>query len=277
MNGSAPDGAAVHPAAPAAPSVPDMPAASEGGVQPPAPECLYADEDLIVLAKPSGLLCVPGRGPDKQDCLSARAALHWPGACVVHRLDQATSGLLLMALHAGAQRALGHAFATRQVHKRYVAVVHAAPGSAPAESAPATPPVITPAHAPACAQALVTEGHWHSIDLPIAADWEQRPLRVVDRRHGKPSLTRWRPAPAAGDSPGWAPGTLRVLLEPVTGRTHQLRVHMAAIGHPILGDALYAPPCVQARAPRLLLHAQQIAFAHPRTGAPLSFHLPAPF
>ena len=246
--------------------MPDIPAASEGGVQSPVPECLYADDDLIVLAKPSGLLCVPGRGPDKQDCLSARAALHWPGACVVHRLDQATSGLVLMALHAEAQRALGHAFATRQVHKRYVAVVHAGPGSAPAESAPAIPPAVT-----------LPDGHWQAINLPIAADWERRPLRVVDPQHGKPSLTRWRPAPAAGGSPEWSPGTLRVLLEPVTGRTHQLRVHMAAIGHPILGDALYAPPPVQALAPRLLLHAQQIAFAHPRTGAPLSFDLPPPF
>lgn len=261
--------------------MPDMPADSEGGVRPPAPECLYADEDLIVLAKPSGLLCVPGRGPDKQDCLSARAALHWPGACVVHRLDQATSGLVLMALHAEAQRALGHAFAARQVHKLYVAVVHTGPGSDPAESAPAnppaTPPVITPARAPACAQSLLPDGHWQEIDLPIAADWERRPLRVVDPQRGKPSLTRWRPMPAADGSPGRAPGTLRVLLEPVTGRTHQLRVHMAAIGRPILGDALYAPPPVQALAPRLLLHAQRIAFAHPRTGAPLSFDLPPPF
>ncbi|WP_234383608.1 pseudouridine synthase, partial [Paracidovorax avenae] len=89
------------------------------------PACLHADDDLLVLAKPSGLLCVPGRGPDKQDCLSARAALHWPGACVVHRLDQATSGIVVMARHAQAQRALGDAFAARQVHKRYVAVVHA--------------------------------------------------------------------------------------------------------------------------------------------------------
>ena len=226
--------------------------APDGGAQPPVPECLYADGDLIVLAKPAGLLCVPGRGPDKQDCLSARAARQWPGACVVHRLDQATSGLVLMALHAGAQRALGHAFAAREVHKRYVAVVHGSQGT-------------------------VQDGPWQAIDLPIAADWERRPLRVVDPQHGKPSLTRWRPAPATEGAPAPAPDTLRVLLEPVTGRTHQLRVHMAAIGHPILGDALYAPPSVQARAPRLLLHAQQIAFAHPRTGAPLSFHLPAPF
>jgi len=269
VNGTEKDGAPARLAPPsvqAMPDTPHAPAALDGDTVATAPDCLYADADLIVLAKPSGLLCVPGRGPDKQDCLSTRAARHWPGACVVHRLDQATSGLVLMALHAEAQRVLGHAFAARQVHKRYVAVVHAGPGSVPAESAPAIPPVTT-----------LPDGHWQEIDLPIAADWERRPLRVVDPQHGKPSLTRWRPATAAGGFPGSAPGTLRVLLEPVTGRTHQLRVHMAAIGHPILGDALYAPPPVQALAPRLLLHAQRIAFAHPRTGAPLSFDLPAPF
>ncbi|WP_192888362.1 RluA family pseudouridine synthase [Paracidovorax avenae] len=221
------------------------------------PACLHADDDLLVLAKPSGLLCVPGRGPDKQDCLSARAALHWPGACIVHRLDQATSGIVVMARHAQAQRALGDAFAARQVHKRYVAVVHA---PRPAGDGAA----------------------WREIDLPIAADWERRPLRVVvphGAPGGKASLTRWRPA-APGDGAGtWraTEGTLRVLLEPVTGRTHQLRVHMAAVGQAILGDTLYAPPAIQALAPRLLLHAQHIAFAHPRTGTPLAFDLPAPF
>ncbi|WP_375575908.1 RluA family pseudouridine synthase [Paracidovorax oryzae] len=223
------------------------------------PTCLHADDDLLVLAKPSGLLCVPGRGPDKQDCLSARAAMHWPGACIVHRLDQATSGIVVMARHAQAQRALGDAFAARQVHKRYAAVVHAPHPAGDGDA-------------------------WREIDLPIAADWERRPLRVVvphGAPGGKASLTRWRPA-APGGGAGTCPvmevdGTLRVLLEPVTGRTHQLRVHMAAIGQPILGDTLYAPPDVQALALRLLLHAQHIAFAHPRTGAPLAFDLPAPF
>lgn len=239
------------------PSLDADPAAPGSPPTAPAPECLFADDDLIVLAKPSGLLCVPGRGPGKQDCLSARAAQHWPGACVVHRLDQATSGLVVMALHAGAQRALGNAFAARQVHKRYVAVVdagHGLPGAGP-------------------------DAPWQEIDLPIAADWERRPLRVVDAALGKPSLTRWRAAPPESGAPlPAAPGGgLRVLLEPVTGRTHQLRVHMAAIGHPILGDALYAPAAVQARAPRLLLHAAHLAFAHPRTGAPLQFDSPPPF
>lgn len=218
----------------------------------PSPECLYADDDLLVLAKPSGLLCVPGRGPDKQDCLSARAQQHWPDALVVHRLDQATSGIVLMARHRAAQRALGDAFAARQVDKRYEAVVQ---GLAPAQPA-----------------ADGETGGWHAIDLPIAADWERRPLRVIDPAQGKPSLTRWRVM-----TQDTAAQTTRVELQPVTGRTHQLRVHLAAIGHPILGDGLYAPAAAQARAPRLLLHARHMAFDHPRTGQPLAFFAPAPF
>lgn len=167
-------------------------------------QAVHEDADLLVLQKPAGLLCVPGRGPDKQDCLSARAQQHWPGALIVHRLDQATSGLVLMARHIDAQRRLSHAFAERQVHKRYQAVVW---GLLAAQ-----------------------EGAWNEINLPIAADWERRPLRVIDPAHGKPSLTRWR---LLGHHP--ANGTSRIELEPVTGRTHQLRVHMAAVGHPSWG------------------------------------------
>ena len=209
-------------------------------------QAVHEDADLLVLQKPAGLLCVPGRGPDKQDCLSARAQQHWPGALIVHRLDQATSGLVLMARHIDAQRRLSHAFAERQVHKRYQAVVW---GLLAAQ-----------------------EGKWNEINLPIAADWERRPLRVIDPAHGKPSLTRWR---LLGHHP--ANGTSRIELEPVTGRTHQLRVHMAAVGHPILGDALYAPAEVQALAPRLLLHASHLAFAHPSTGEPLALEWAADF
>lgn len=209
-------------------------------------QALYEDDDLLVLCKPSGLLCVPGRGPDKQDCLSARAQQHWPGALIVHRLDQATSGLVLMARHIDAQRRLSHAFAERQVHKRYQAVVW---GLLAAQ-----------------------EGAWNEINLPIAADWERRPLRVIDPAHGKPSLTRWR---LLGHHP--ANGTSRIELEPVTGRTHQLRVHMAAVGHPILGDALYAPAEVQTLAPRLLLHASHLAFAHPSTGDAVALEWAADF
>ena len=209
-------------------------------------QAVHEDADLLVLQKPAGLLCVPGRGPDKQDCLSARAQQHWPGALIVHRLDQATSGLVLMARHIDAQRRLSHAFAERQVHKRYQAVVW---GLLAAQ-----------------------EGTWNEINLPIAADWERRPLRVIDAAHGKPSLTRWR---LLGHHP--ANGTSRIELEPVTGRTHQLRVHMAAVGHPILGDALYAPAEVQTLALRLLLHASHPAFAHPSTGEPLALEWAADF
>lgn len=206
-------------------------------------QALHEDADILVLHKPAGLLCVPGRGPDKQDCLSVRAQQRWPGALIVHRLDQATSGLVLMARHIDAQRRLGLAFEQRQVHKRYVAVVQGHMGQAEG-------------------------GTWAEIDLPIAADWERRPLRVIDAVLGKPSLTRW--CAQAHDA---AAGTTRVLLKPVTGRTHQLRVHLAAVGHAILGDALYADAATQARAPRLLLHASELALAHPATGEPLQFHL----
>ena len=205
-------------------------------------DCLHEDADLLVLQKPSGLLCVPGRGPGKQDCLSARAQQHWPDALIVHRLDQATSGLVLMARHIEAQRRLSQAFAERQVHKRYQAVVQGQLGQA--DSGPT----------------------WNEIDLPIAADWARRPLRVIDHALGKPSLTRWRAL--AYDA---ATHTTRIELEPVTGRTHQLRVHLAAIGHAILGDALYADEATQQLAPRLLLHARVLAFVHPRHGAPCRF------
>lgn len=210
--------------------------------------CIAADDALLVLDKPSGLLCVPGRGEDKQDCLSARAQAQWPQALVVHRLDMATSGLVLMALSPLVQRQLSLAFEQRAVHKRYVAIVHG----------------------------ILTEGddgEWQTIDAPIAADWPRRPLRIIDAA-GKPSQTRWRVL--AHDPPGW-PGCTRVELEPITGRTHQLRVHLAHVGHPILGDALYASPALAAAAPRLLLHAQQLGLTHPQAGDWRAFELPAPF
>jgi len=209
-------------------------------------QAVYEDADLLVLQKPSGLLCVPGRGPDKQDCLSARAQQRWPGALIVHRLDQATSGLVLMARHIDAQRRLSHAFAERQVHKRYQAVVQGLMDLAGEGKAERTDE---------------RENAWSEIDLPIAADWERRPLRIIDTAAGKPSLTRWRAL-----SQDTRAHTTRVELEPVTGRTHQLRVHLAAVGHAILGDALYADAPTQVQAPRLLLHACHLAFAHPVTG-----------
>ena len=208
--------------------------------------CLHADDALLVLAKPAGLLSVPGRGADKQDCVSARAQQQWPGALVVHRLDMSTSGLLLMARTPEVQRALSHAFAEREVEKRYQAIVQG------------------------CMTAP-TSG-WGDIELPIAADWERRPLRVIDHDSGKPSHTRWRVL-----STDEVAQTTRVELSPITGRTHQLRLHLAAIGHPILGDALYADAATQARAPRLLLHATRLAFTHPTSGAWVQYALPPDF
>jgi len=210
-------------------------------------DCLHADDDLLVLAKPPGLLCVPGRGPDKQDCLSRRAQLRWPEALIVHRLDQATSGLVLMARNPEMQRRMGRAFELRQVHKRYQAIVSGR-------------------------MAAPQNGAWTEINLPIAADWERRPLRVIDPVHGKPSQTRWRLL-----THDEATHTTRIELEPVTGRTHQLRVHLAAVGHAILGDTLYADAFVRTLAPRLLLHAAWLAFEHPGTGQEITFALPAPF
>ncbi len=209
----------------------------------------HADAHLLVVEKPAGLLAVPGRGEDKQDCLSARLQAAYPDALVVHRLDMATSGLVVFARSPAVQRRMGDAFADRAVHKAYEAVVSGLPAGT----------------------AIDAEG-WHTIDLPLGADWPRRPMQKVDAEAGKPSLTRWRPL-----SHDPAACTTRVRLSPVTGRTHQLRVHLQAIGHPILGDALYAPAAVQAAAPRLLLHAALLAFAHPVTGAPLQFRSTAPF
>lgn len=209
-------------------------------------ELLYADEALLVFDKPSGLLAVPGRGPDKQDCLAARVQARYPDALIVHRLDMATSGLMVMARGAAVQRELSRAFAAREVSKRYIAVV-AGRLDAPSQG-------------------------WGVIDLPIVVDWPNRPLRIVDHTRGKPSLTRWRVL--GNDETGLR---TRIELEPVTGRSHQLRVHLAELGHPILGDALYAPPQVQARSGRLLLHAWSLDFMHPLSGERLAFECPPPF
>ncbi|MEO7159992.1 MAG: pseudouridine synthase [Polaromonas sp.] len=205
-------------------------------------QIIHADDSLLVLNKPSGLLAVPGRGEDKQDCVSRRVQSHYPDALIVHRLDMATSGLMLMGRGIAMQRALSQLFERREVHKRYLAVVDGR-----------------------LAQAPEPDG-WGLIDLPIVVDWPRRPLRIIDAERGKPSQTRWRAL--AFDQ---AANSTRVELEPVTGRSHQLRVHLQALGHAILGDALYAPETVQARAPRLLLHASALRFVHPVSGDTLCF------
>lgn len=204
---------------------------------------LYADDTLLVLDKPAGLLCVPGRGEDKQDCLSARVQTVYPDALVVHRLDMATSGLVVMARNPAAQRTLGDAFAARQVHKRYEALVQG--NLAPPEQ------------------------EWGLIDLPLIVDWPNRPRSKVDWEIGKPSTTRWQVLESL-------PGATRVALEPITGRSHQLRVHLLARGHPILGDTLYQGDKA-ATFPRLMLHACRLDLPHPAHGGRLEFHSPTPF
>ncbi len=209
---------------------------------------IHVDDALLVLEKPSGLLCVPGRGEEKQDCLSARTQVHFPDALVVHRLDMATSGLLLMARGATAQQELNHAFASRSVHKRYVAVVDGL----------LEPPTKHP-------------GEWGIIDLPILLDWPNRPRRIV-HPDGKPSTTCWRVI-----SQDRVTQTTRVELEPITGRSHQLRLHLQTLNHPILADALYGTASSQAKADRLLLHATQLELLHPVSQKKLVFSSSTPF
>jgi tRNA pseudouridine32 synthase / 23S rRNA pseudouridine746 synthase len=212
---------------------------------------VHADDALLVFDKPAGLLAVPGRGPDKQDCLSARAQARFGDALVVHRLDMATSGLIVLARGAAAQSALSRAFQRRRVHKHYEAVV----------AGTVTPPT--------------GEDGWGCIDAPLLLDWLDRPRSKVDPERGKPSRTRWRVI-GPETLPDGAPAT-RLALEPVTGRSHQLRVHLLSIGHPIVGDPLYAPAALAAASPRLLLHACALALDHPVSGETMNFRSPTPF
>ncbi len=195
---------------------------------------VHVDVRLIVIDKPPGLLSVPGRGADKQDCAVSQVQRDWPEALTVHRLDQATSGLLVMARGPQWQRRLSDEFEQRRVEKRYLAVVD---GQLAGED-------------------------WQVIDLPLAADWPNRPRQKVDAQTGRPSQTRWRVLDQRGDSS-------RIELEPLTGRTHQLRVHLAALGHPILGDTLYAPD--PERSPRLLLHASALRLLDLQLTSPADF------
>lgn len=200
--------------------------------------CVYADDHILIAEKPAGLLSVPGK--TVSDCLVTRLQVDYPDALTVHRLDMATSGVMVFARGADVQRALSMAFAARQVAKRYIAVV---------------------------AGVTLEAGE---VDLPLITDWPNRPRQMVDHDIGKPSLTRYRRL--------WQDGaTSRVELEPVTGRSHQLRVHMMAIGHAILGDEFYAPAEVHAASERLLLHAQSLAFPHPATGEAVTFRSEAGF
>lgn len=200
---------------------------------PQAIAVLYASDQLLVVDKPSGLLTVPGRGADKADCLLSRVQRDFPDAMIVHRLDMATSGIVVLARGPLYQRSLSILFQDRKVTKHY--------------------------------QALV-EGEWlpgteAEVDLPLIADWPNRPRQKIDPILGRPSLTRYRVLESARDR-----GISRVELMPVTGRSHQLRVHMDAVGHPILGDDLYGTESSRGKADRLMLHACQIELPHPDTG-----------
>ena len=206
---------------------------------------VYTDESLIVVNKPPGLLAVPGRGADKADCVSLRVQQYYNDALVVHRLDQATSGLMLMARGVPMQRSLNLLFETRKVHKTYVAVVHGL--------------------------VALDEGR---IDLPLAADWPARPKQKVDGAFGKSAQTNFSVV-----SRNTHKNTTRLELQPITGRTHQLRVHLCAIGHPIVGDGLYGSVALDKAmgATRLCLHAQRLTLLHPNSAHALDWTIDAAF
>lgn len=201
---------------------------------------LHADDDIVVLDKPSGLLTVPGKDPALADSLETRVQAKWPTSKVVHRLDKDTSGILLMALNKKALGHLGSQFEHRKTEKNYVARVW---GEMAEDSG--------------------------EVDLPLATDWENKPRQRVDHERGRASRTTWEVVTREQ-------GVTRVKLVPHTGRTHQLRVHMLALGHPILGDQFYATGEALAAADRLQLHAEMLAFTHP-DGTPMRFISPAPF
>ncbi len=213
--------------------------------QPPPtePEIIFSDDSLLLVDKPAELLSVPGRRPEHQDCLIARIQQKHPEALIVHRLDMSTSGLMILARGSRVQRQLNSQFEQRLVQKTYLAVVN---GRVKQE------------------QGL--------IDLPLIRDWPNRPRQIVDHATGKAALTYYRVLAYDAET-----DRSRIELKPVTGRTHQLRVHMQSLGHPILGDDLYANELIQLKANRLMLHASALEFSHPATGEVLIFSHHAPF
>ena len=191
-------------------------------------DVIYLDSHYLAVNKPAGLLSVPGRGPEKADCMASRVNLEYPEALIVHRLDMSTSGVLLMARSLEAQAAMGKRFEYREVEKTYIARVA---GECPLAG---------------------------NIDLPLITDWPNRPRQIVDHEVGKSAFTQYERLDYSERY-----GVSRVSLHPKTGRSHQLRVHMASIGHPILGDELYAPDEWVEGQSRLYLHAQSLLFEHP--------------
>lgn len=209
-------------------------------------DIIYQDDDIVVLNKPSGLLTVPGRLPEHQDCLQNRVIKVLPTATVVHRLDMATSGIILMALNKPAHVEISRQFEKRLTKKRYIARVF---GKVAEQTG--------------------------SVELPLICDWPNRPKQKVDFEHGKKALTHYEVLDYHDDIDGQT--TTLVELTPVTGRSHQLRVHMLAIGHPILGDRLYAHEKALTVSNRLQLHAQMLAVSHPVTKQQLTFSKACPF
>jgi len=209
-------------------------------------DIVFQDEDIVVLNKSSGLLSVPGRLPEHQDCLQNRVQRVLPTATIVHRLDMATSGIIIMALNKPAHVFISRQFEQRKTKKSYIARVFG--------------------H---------VKEHEGSVDLPLRCDWPNRPKQKVDHENGKQSLTHYQVL-SYNEINSENESTL-VELTPVTGRSHQLRVHMLALGHPILGDRLYAHEQALTVSPRLQLHARNLSLTHPVTGELLSFVVPCPF
>ena len=204
-------------------------------------EVLHADDSILIVDKPDGLLTVPGKGPDLADCLLARVQAEFEEALLVHRLDLGTSGIMVFARHRAAQRHLGLQFERRHVEKTYHARVH---GRVAARAG--------------------------RIELPLAVDWPNRPLQKVDFEQGKSAETEWEALSFEQDA-------TRLKLIPKTGRSHQLRVHARAIGHPIIGDPLYGFDGPGISAGRLQLHAETLRFFHPENGRRIAFTSPCPF
>ena len=214
-------------------------------------DVIFQDEDIVVLNKSSGLLSVPGRLPEHQDCLQNRVQRVLPTATIVHRLDMATSGIIIMALNKPAHVNISRQFEQRKTKKSYIARVFG--------------------H---------VKEHEGSVDLPLICDWPNRPKQKVDHENGKQSLTHYQVLGYSEldcDSKSSGDESTLVELTPVTGRSHQLRVHMLALGHPILGDRLYAHEQALTVSPRLQLHARNLSLAHPVTGELLTFVSPCPF
>ncbi|CAA0093973.1 Ribosomal large subunit pseudouridine synthase A [Zhongshania aliphaticivorans] len=203
---------------------------------------LHCDDALLVVSKPAGLLSVPGRHPSNKDCLISRINLEYPCASIVHRLDMATSGLMIIARNPESHRAISRLFQDRKIHKEYQAIVFG--------------------------HVISKEGF---IDLPLACDWPNRPRQELNFDYGKHAQTHYEYCGQHND------GNSKLRLIPITGRSHQLRVHTASIGHPILGCEFYAHPAAKAAADRLLLHASRLRFTHPITNNELDITLDASF